>query len=250
MENIRTEQAELKVAGEATTMPAYLAIPEGTGPFAAVLVLEEIFGVNAHMREVTERVAKEGYVAIAPDYHFRSARGEELKYDAAGMQRGMTLIPKLSEKNVVADLQATLSFLRSRADVGGDRIGCIGFCIGGHVAYLAAALTDVRATASFYGGGIAAMGLGVAEPTVHHSAKIRGRILCLFGKNDSMIPEAQVNQIRAALDKGNVRHEIVVYDNAGHAFFCDNRERGSYEPKAANDAWTRVKKLFAEELRN
>jgi carboxymethylenebutenolidase len=128
-----------------------------------------------------------------------------------------------------------------------DRIGCMGFCIGGHLAYLTAASTDVKATASFYGGGIAAFGLDAPQPTVSRTASIKGKIVCFFGGQDHAIPAAQVETIRKALEEDHIRHEVVVYPDAGHGFFCD--QRGSYNPAAAADAWERTKRLFAEELR-
>jgi carboxymethylenebutenolidase len=243
---MQTEKVLIRVAGEPRPMGAYLAVPEGQGPFAAVIVFEEIYGVNSHIREVTERVAKEGYVAIAPDIHHRSAPGIELSYDQAGAQKGMPLIGKLTESGVIADVTATTSFLRGRSDVRADRIGCMGFCIGGHIAYLTAATSEVKVTASFYGGGIATRGLGAPNPTVSRTSSIKGRILCFFGGQDQSIPYSQVQQIKKALEDHRIRHEVVVYEDAGHGFFCD--QRGSYQPKAAADAWERTKRLFAEEL--
>jgi carboxymethylenebutenolidase len=243
---MQTEKLQIQVPGEKQPMPAYLAKPDGAGPFPAVIVFEEIFGVNSHIRDVTERVAKEGYVAIAPDYHYRVAAGQELKYDQEGMQKGMELIPKLSHEAVIKDVNATLSLLRARKDVHADRVGCMGFCIGGHVAFLTASATEVKATASFYGGGIAAMGLGAANPTVTRAGSIQGKIVCFFGGQDSMIAASQVDTIRKALEENHIRHEIVVYPDASHGFFCD--QRGSYNPVAAADAWERTKRLFAEEL--
>lgn len=247
---IHGQKVQINVPGVAQPMMAHLAVPEGAGPFPAVIVFEEIFGVNKHIREVTDRVAQEGYVAIAPDIHHRAwPGGFELKYDQEGREKGMALIPKLTTDGIEADARATLAFLRARSDVRGDRIGCMGFCIGGHVAYLTAAATDVRATASFYGGGVATFGPGGRAPTVTRSGEIKGKILCLFGDQDGMIPAEQRATIEKALTEHHVRHEIVVYPGANHAFFCDKPERGTYNAPAATDAWERVKKLFAEELR-
>jgi carboxymethylenebutenolidase len=247
--SIRTEKVQIPVAG-AESMPAYVAIPEGAGPFPAVMVIEEIFGLNPHIRDVTERVAAEGYVAVAPDIHHRAAPAWwELEYGQEGMKKGMELIPKLSLEGISADLNATLTYLRGRKDVRGDRIGCMGFCIGGHVAYLAACTTDVKATASFYGGGVANFSPGGGPPTVSKSGGIKGRILCFFGNKDPMISPENVQTIKDALEKNKIRHEVVVYDGASHAFFCDNPKRGSYNQHAHDDAWVRTKKLFAEELR-
>ncbi len=243
---IETERVRIQVAGEAQTMMGYLARPISPGPHPAVIVLQEIFGVNAHIRDVTERVAKEGYVAIAPDYHHRAAPEQELDYTPEGMQKGMKVIPLLTQEGVHADLQATISFLQARKDVRGDRLGCIGFCIGGHVAYLAAEKFPLRATASFYGGGIATFTPGGGRPTVEKTAEIKGKIVCLFGRDDKQISPDQVETIRRALTEHHVRHEVVVYDGADHGFFCDRR--ASYHPASAADAWQRVKRLFNEEL--
>jgi carboxymethylenebutenolidase len=246
---LRTEKVEISVAGVSQTMPAYVAVPKGpTGPRPAVMVFEEIFGVNAHIREVTDRVAALGYVAIAPDIHHRAGRGLELGYDAAGRQQGMQLIPKLTRDGVLADLEATRAYLERRGDVKADRLGCMGFCIGGHVAYLAAESGLMRASASFYGGGIATFSPGGGAPTVSRTGDIKGKLLCFFGKDDAMIPMAQIDQIRSALTEHKIRHEVIVYEGAGHAFFCDKPERGAYRAEAAADAWERVKRLFAEEL--
>jgi carboxymethylenebutenolidase len=242
---MHTEKLQIQVGGE--TMGAYLALPDGAGPHPAVIVFQEIFGVNSHIRDVTERVAKLGYVAIAPDYHHRSAPGQELKYDQEGMQKGMPLIGKLVQANVIADIEATLATLAARNDVRHDRTGCIGFCIGGHVAYLAATTGHFQATASFYGGGIAKMGLGAPDATVTRTKLIKGKIVCFFGEKDGAIPPDQVQQIRHALDENHINHEVVVYEPATHGFFCD--QRGSYHQPSAADAWQRVQKLFAEELR-
>jgi len=245
--NIRTEKVELPVEGATAPMAGYLAVPEGAGPYPAVLVIEEIFGVNGHIRDLTERVAREGYVALAPEIHHRAAPGIELAYDQAGMTRGMELIPKLSVEGLSADLSASLKFLRARADVRADRVGCMGFCIGGHVAYFAACTTDMRATASFYGGGIATFSPGGGAPTVSRTAGIKGRILCLFGAKDTSIPPAQVETIRAELGKHGINHEIVVYPEAGHGFFCD--QRSAFHAPSRDDAWGRVRALFARELK-
>jgi carboxymethylenebutenolidase len=246
--SIRTEKVQIPVKGAEKPMPGYLAVPEGAGPFPAVIVIEEIFGVNAHIRDVTERVAREGYVAIAPHIHYRAAYDLELPYNEEGMKRGMALIPHLSVDGMSADLAGTLAFLRARKDVKGDKIGIMGFCIGGHVAYFAAATTDVKAAASFYGGGVATFSPGGGPPTVTKTAGIRGRILCLFGGADPMIPKEQVDTIRSELEKHHIRHEIVVYPEATHAFFRDPDARVFHAP-SRDDAWARVKKLFAEELR-
>ena len=228
-------------------MGGYLARPAAGGSGPAVLVFMEIFGINEHIRDVTERVAREGYVSLAPDYFHRTGPGAAYGYDDEGFAQGMKLLKALEADEMIADARAALAYLRSRDDVAPDRIGCMGFCIGGHMAYLTACETDVKAAACFYGGGIAAsQGPGGAPSTVGRTQKIRGRVLCLFGGRDSHIPKREVDLIAEMLRQDGVRNDLVTYEAADHGFFCDRRD--SYHPTAAADAWERVKRLFFEEL--
>jgi carboxymethylenebutenolidase len=241
---IRSERISVPVA-DGSTMPAYLSRPDDGGKYPGVLVFQEIFGVNRHIRSVADRVAAEGYVALAPEPFHRSAPGVELGYDADGLARGIELMSGLTPGQIENDVTAAYEALGAREDVGGKGIGAIGFCFGGHVTYRAACTLPIAAAASFYGGGIA--GTGAPGPaTVDLTPGIRGRILCLFGEKDGYIPLAAVDRIRAALAAAGVRHEVVVYPGVGHGFFCD--ERGDYDAAAASDAWTRVKDLFRAEL--
>jgi carboxymethylenebutenolidase len=239
------ERVEIPVQG--AVMGGYLARPATGGPHPAVVVYMEIFGINAHIRDVTERVAREGYLALAPDYFHRTGPGIELGYDDAGMAEGMKHLGQLRAETMIADAEATLGFLRARENVRRPKIGAMGFCIGGHMTYLTACETDVAAAASFYGGGIAApKGPGGGRSTVSRTPGIRGRILGLFGGQDPMISQDQVRAIEQALKDAGTRHEVVVYPEANHGFFCDRR--ASHHAEAAADAWEKVKTLFREEL--
>jgi len=243
---ITTERIEIPLK-EGGRMGGYLARPAAGGPAPAVLVFMEIFGINAHIRDVTERVAREGYVGLAPDFFHRTGPGAEYDYDDEGFAKGMKMLGALVADEMIADARAALACLRSRDDVVPDRIGCMGFCIGGHMAYLTACETDVRATASFYGGGIAApQGPGGAPSTVGRTQKITGKVLCLFGGRDPHIPKRQVDLIAEMLRQEGIRNDVVTYEAADHGFFCDRRDR--YHAAAAKDAWERVKRLFVEEL--
>ncbi|MCZ6465053.1 MAG: dienelactone hydrolase family protein, partial [Proteobacteria bacterium] len=154
-------------------MGGYLVRPADGESRPAVIVYMEIFGINSHIRDVTERVAREGYVAIAPDYFHRTGPGVEYGYDDAGMAAGMKLLGGLTADEMIADAQATLDYLRSRPDVRSEKIGAMGFCIGGHMTYLTACETDVTAAASYYGGGIAApQGPGGGASTLSRTPKL------------------------------------------------------------------------------
>jgi carboxymethylenebutenolidase len=242
---IKTERVTTKVNGQ--TMGGYLAQPTTGGPHPGIIVFMEIFGINSHIRSVTERIAHEGYVALAPDYFHRTGPGVEYGYDETGFNEGIKLASALKAEEMIADARAAYTLLNDRAEVKKGKIGCIGFCIGGHMTYLTACETGVKVAASFYGGGIAAeQAPGGAPSTVGRTAKIQGRILCLFGAKDAFIPMDQVETVRSALQKNNTRHQVLVYPEADHGFFCDQRD--SYHKSSADDAWERVKKLFAEEL--
>ena len=242
---ITTERVHINI--DAQTMGGYMVRPADTTPRPAVLVFMEIFGVNSDIQDVTERIAKEGYVALAPDFFHRTGPGVEYGYDETGMEEGIKLLNQLNADEMAADALAAVSFLKRKNFVIGNKIGAMGFCVGGHMTYLAACETDVVAAASFYGGGIAgAQGFGGQPSTVGRTGHIEGRMLCLFGGKDAHIPMTDVDTIRAALESNAIRHEVVVYPDADHGFFCN--QRGSYHEAAATDAWDRVKKLFAEAL--
>ena len=241
---IQTERVSIPVGGK--TMGGYLARPAGSDKRPGVIVWMEIFGINSHIRDVVERVAGEGYVALAPDFFHRTGPGVEYNYDDAGMGAGMKLLMKLDADEMIADARAALAYLRGRSDATG-KVGAMGFCIGGHMTYLTACETDVAAAASFYGGGIAGpQGPGGKPATVGRTGKIKGKILCLFGEKDALIPSAQVDAIRAALEKAGTDHEVVVYPGADHGFFCD--ERPSYHEAAAQDSWRRLLRFFEKHL--
>jgi len=241
-----SERITIPVGGK--SMSAYLARPTESGKYPGILVFMEIFGVNHHIRSVADRVAAEGYVALAPDVFHRTAPGIELGYDEQGLARGIGLMGQVKASEVIADVSAACEALQRRPDVGGRGLGAMGFCFGGHITYLAACELPIAAAASFYGGAIAIMAPGnEGTPTIERTSKIRGRILCLFGEKDGYIPAEQVERIRDALARHRIRNEVVVYPNVGHGFFCD--ERPDYDRTAAEDAWRRVMALFREELR-
>jgi carboxymethylenebutenolidase len=248
MANVRTEEVELTVDGG--KMPTFVAYPEAAGPRPVVLVFQEIFGVNDHIKSVARRVAEEGYVAIAPDYHHRAwPTGTVLPYNEEGMKKGMEVIPKLTFDGIEKDIDACLAFAKTKKEANTAKLGAMGFCIGGHMTYLAAATRPIAAAASFYGGGIATFAPpgGDKKKTIDRTGDIKGKIICFFGKEDPMISADQVEAIKKALAEHKVRHEVVVYDNASHAFFRDPDPR-MYREHAAKDAWERTKRLFKEEL--
>ncbi len=237
-ENITFPNGDLQIA-------AYLAQPVSEGQFPAVIVIQEIFGVNEHIREVTERIAKEGYAAIAPAIYQRQAPGFETGYSPEDIKIGREYKAQTTASELLGDIQAAINYLKTQPSVKPQSFGCIGFCFGGHVAYLAATLPEIKATASFYGAGAATQTPGGGPPTVTRTAEIKGTLYGFFGTQDASIPAAEVDQIEAELQKHGIKHRIFRY-NADHGFFCDRR--GSYDAAAAADSWEQVKQLFQQEL--
>jgi len=245
-QEIQTQQIEISSGDLA--IAAYLAQPIATGTFPGVVVLQEIFGVNSHIRDVTERIAKQGYVAIAPALYQRQAPGFETGYTPEDIQVGREYKDKTKASELLGDIQAAINYLKNLPNVAGDRIGCIGFCFGGHVAYLAATLPDIKATASFYGAGIATMTPGGSLPTVSRTGEIQGSLYAFFGDQDTSIPPEQVQKIEAALKLHQIPHQVFRYPEADHGFFCD--QRASYNSEAAQDAWQKVLQLFETTLKS
>lgn len=240
---IRT--SNVKIPNGNLQIDAYLAEPGNEGTHPAVIVIQEIFGVNIHIRDVTERLAKEGYVAIAPALFQRTAPGFEGGYTPEDVQVGRKYKDQTKADELLSDIQATIAYLRTLPNVKADAIGSIGFCFGGHVVYLAATLADIKGTASFYGGGIATSTPGGGAPTITRTPEIKGPIYAFFGTKDTGIPIEQTEQVEADLQKHQIPHQVFRYE-AEHGFFCDRRS--SYNPEAAADAWKHVLELFQQNL--
>ncbi len=234
----------VKLSLDNLQIEAYLAQPQEPGSYPGIVVVQEIFGVNAHIREVTERIAKLGYVAIAPAIFQRIAPGFETGYTPEAIETGRNYAMQTKASELLSDIQTAIDYLKSLPQVKKDGFGCIGFCFGGHVAYLTSTLPDIKATASFYGAGITSRTPGGGAPTLTLTPEIKGTLYAFFGKEDASIPLLQVDQIEAELEKYKIPHRVFRYDGADHGFFCDHRL--SYNPSSAADAWEQVKQLFTQ----
>ncbi len=214
-------------AADGHELSAYLCEPDGA-PRGGVIVIQEIFGVNIHIRDVTERYAALGYTAIAPALYDRFERGFEAGYEADDLAAGIDFKAAANENldGVMNDVEA------ARCAISGNgKIGITGFCWGGVVVWLAACRLDVQAASGYYGGGIIDhIGEQPKCPTILH-----------FGERDSSIPLEDVEQISAAhADVG-----VHIYA-ADHGFHCDMR--GFYDPRSADIASMRTLRLFDENL--
>jgi carboxymethylenebutenolidase len=223
---------------------AYLAHTDTPGTYPAIIVVQEIFGVNDHIRAVTRRIAQEGYVAIAPAIYQRQAPDFAVGYTPQDIEIGRVYKNRTQAAELLGDIQATIDYLYTLPQVKKTGVGTIGFCFGGHVVYLVSTLDSIKVTASFYGAGITTMTPGGGEPTVTCTPEIKGTLYAFFGEADQSIPLTQVEAIRTALVEARIPHQIFCYPEADHGFFCD--QRASYHPSAAQDAWQHVLELFSK----
>jgi carboxymethylenebutenolidase len=244
MTNLDIQTEKIQIFNGDLTIDAYLAQPSQQGSFSGVVVIQEIFGVNEHIRDVTERFAKEGYVAIAPAIYQRLAPGFETGYTPEDVKIGREYKEKTKANELLGDIQAAIDYLYQLPQVKKTGVGCIGFCFGGHVAYLVSTLDSIKATASFYGAGIANSTPGGGEPTITKTKDVKGTMYTFFGMKDASIPQEQVDRIEEELKTYNIPHQIFRYPDADHGFFCDRR--ASYNQSAAEDAWGHVLQLFSQ----
>jgi carboxymethylenebutenolidase len=211
-----------------------LYVSGDTGAPSALIVLQEAFGVNDHIREVADRFTDAGFFTVAPNLYHRDG-APEVPYD--NVDEAKLLMSHLSAEGLRNDLDATTDFLRS-VGYGSSSIGAVGFCMGGSVAFYAATRASVGATVSFYGGGITASRMGL-PPLLELAKDVRNPWLGLFGDLDTGIPVADVEQLREAVSAVSVDTEIVRYANAAHGFHCDARP-AAYNEEAAHDAFNRA----------
>ncbi|MEH2385219.1 MAG: dienelactone hydrolase family protein [Nostoc sp.] len=260
--NIEINTCYVKVPNNDLEIDAYLAQPAHKATFGAVIVFPEIFGINSNIKDITELIAKQGYVAIAPTLYQRIAPGFEVEYsqeDAGyspeGYRLGLQYYQQVKYQEILSDIQAAIAYLKTLPNVKDNAIGAIGFCFGGHVAYIAATLPDIKATASFYGGGITTASYGEDTPTINRTSEINGIIYAFFGTRDALISQEENKQIEAELKKHNINHRVFRYD-AGHGFFHGFfkdqypfiTQNPSYNPEAAPNAWQYVLELFQNNL--
>ena len=228
---IRTEMDSLPTADG--LMPAYVCRPAGAGSHAAVIVVMEAFGLNAHIKDVAERIAREGYVTIAPDLFYRFG-SPIVPYED---------VPRALGKRI--PLGVVIQHLKGRPEVRSDRIGITGFCVGGRIAFLTACRhpAAIKVAVPFYGGGIAA---DTPTAPINLADRIQCPILCFFGETDKMIPMDQVRRVDETLKRLKKTAEVKVYKGAGHGFFCN--DRASYDAGAAQNAWDIMRQWLTKYL--
>lgn len=237
---------DLSIDVDGTAMPCYLARPDGGEPKPAVIVLQEIFGVNREVKRIADLFASAGYVALAPNYYYRTHPTLNEPYTPEGFQSGFAAAGKVTRGNLRADIRAATAWLDSQAFAAKGKVATCGFCYGGTVAFLSATMPGVSAAIAFYGGSIAnPMPSGEPE-ALADVGNVRAPILLFFGGTDDSIPASAVERIDRALTEAGKEHEVVVYPNVGHAFFRESSAMlGSNE---VADAWSRVQSFLKAKL--
>jgi carboxymethylenebutenolidase len=215
---------------------AYLSLPRG-GKGPAIVLLQEIFGVNQHIRNVADQYAADGYVVLAPDLFWRHGARIELGYDDAGWKRAVELMQATDFASAQQDIAATIKVLRGLDAVGDAKLAALGYCFGGRLAYHTAANGLVDAAVAYYGGGI--------QNSLDRAAQIKVPVLMHFGAADDHIPLEAVKSIAEAFES-NEQVEIHVYDNGQHGFNCNHR--ASYNQRASAQAHGNSLVFLSEQL--
>lgn len=222
-------------------MALYEATPDGEVR-GGVIVIQEAFGVNDHIMDVTRRFAGAGYHAVAP-HLFHRAGGGVAPYDDFG--KVLPLFEGLTDEGILMDVDAAAAHLRD-AGLRDEQIGIVGFCFGGRVTFLVAAERKLGAAVGFYGGGIVTARFPQFPPLIDRAPRLQTPWLGLFGDQDQSIPVEDVERLRAELTNAPVPTEVVRYEDAEHGFHCEVRP--AYHEEAAADAWNRTLHWLAEHL--
>jgi carboxymethylenebutenolidase len=227
-EQIVTESVEYPSNGQKGM--GYLAKPGDGQPHAAVVVIQEWWGLEEHIKDVARRFASEGFVALAPDlYHGKVATEPD---------EAMKLVMAMDRERAANDIDGAVAYLTGLSDVAPKRVGMIGFCMGGALTLFSACRNpNVGAAADFYGGNMG---------DLSQVQSLHGPLFAAFGETDESIPPQKIEELRQALQAAGKEFEIKVYPGAPHSFFNDTRP--SYRSEASQDAWQKSLALFREKL--
>jgi|SRR5271166_666689 len=239
--DVVSQEVEVPVGGE--KMPCHIARPKSGGPYPALVVVMEAFGLNGQMKRITDRFAAEGFVAISPNLYFRMPNNV-VGYDQ--LPAAIKLMTSVTDEGIVADMKAAIDYLRSQKDVK-PNIGVTGFCMGGRISFLTACRNpEVKAVAPYYGGGmVKSMQPGV-KPPIEYVATLKAPVLAFFGGKDAFIPIAEVDKFRDELKQAGKSADVVLYPDADHGFMCD--ERASFHAIHSKEAFAKTIDFFKRNL--
>jgi carboxymethylenebutenolidase len=220
----------------------YYVVPRGDGPFPAVLVYQEAFGVNDYVQSEVRRLAQHGYAAVAPDLF----DGEVFPYE---FDKVMPKLQTLTDEILLGHVEAALAFLDGEANVMHEAYGAVGFCMGGRLAFLTAATFGERiaAASSFYGGGIAPDQPRMWKPLLDRVPDVKGELLLNYGADDEGITPQEHARLAEALSREKKRYTLSVYPGAAHGFA--STDRAAYRREQAETAWAETIAMFDRALK-
>ena len=222
-------------------IPAYRAMPSQGRSFPVVLVVQEIFGVHEHIKDVCRRFAKLGYLAVAPELYAR--QGDVSKLSEIDEIR--KVVAKVSDGQVMADLDATVAWVKTSGEGNIEKLGVTGFCWGGRIVWLYAAhSTQLKAGVAWYGRLVGKASELQSKHPIDVAASLKAPVLGLYGGNDQGIPLDTVEQMQQALKAADSPSRIIVYPDTPHAFHADYRP--SYRKEQAQDGWNRLQAWFKQ----
>jgi carboxymethylenebutenolidase len=226
----------LNVGTPSGSMPVFVTAPEG-GRHPVVIVLQEAFGVNHHIKDVCHRFAEQGFVALAPEIYHR--KGHHITVPYSEREKIMPLLGTLTNDDLISDVRDVISFLPDLPNVDSSKVFTVGFCVGGFASLLCATELPLTGAISFYGGGVVRPREGFQiHPFLDKLGEVKTPLLLFFGEEDASIPESDRFEIRRVLDENHVPHEMIVFGEADHGFFCD--ERKTYHAKSSREAWAKT----------
>lgn len=242
---MESQSVSIDVGGGA--MPCYLARPDGDGPRPAVIVLQEIFGVNTEVKRISDLLASSGYVALAINYYHRTDPELNEPYTQEGLQNGFAAAAKVTRATMKADISAAVDYLNTQDFVSFNHVATWGFCFGGSVAFISATLPGLAGAICFYGGMIASPFPSGEPEALADVADVRSPLLLAFGGKDAYIPAEAVEKISAGLTGAHKKFKIQVYPDQDHAFFRDSSAVIDSSRDVA-DAWDLVQAFLKEHL--
>jgi carboxymethylenebutenolidase len=233
------EAGEVKIPAPGGEIPAYRALPAEGGPFPVVLVVQEIFGVHEHIKDICRRLAKLGYLAVAPELYARQGHVSGL----TNFQEIFKIVSKVPDKQVLSDLDAAVAWAKGTGKADVAKLAITGFCWGGRIVWLYAAHNEnLKAGVAWYGRLVSDVDDLHPKHPIDLVAQLKAPVLGLYGEADQGIPVASVDKMRAALKDSGKTAEIILYPDTPHAFFADYRP--SYRKDKAEEGWKKMLDWF------
>lgn len=215
------------------SMNIYTSSRQDSAKLPVVIVLQEAFGINSHIKNVCQRLASAGYLALAPELYHRE--GQHVTFDYSEKDRFMPYLGRLNNAGLLEDVQATIEFSQTLPNADNQNLFTMGFCMGGFTSMLSAVNFKLNGAISFYGAGVVNPRAGIGFKPFLELLANSCPLLLFYGEDDISIPEADRFAIRNELDQNHVPHEMLVFGKSDHGFFCD--ERRTFHKSAADQAW-------------